>query len=78
MGNSKSNEETKDFFTGFSNTLTSKFDQGFSGIMNTVNAPGNLANSVGQYINSPLGGIMLPILIVGGLFVVSSVISNRR
>ena len=32
-----------------------------------------LANSIGSYINSPLGGIMLPIMIIGGLFVVSTV-----
>jgi len=63
----------KNFFNGFGNGLVDRFDKGYGGIMNTVNAPGNLANSVGEYINSPLGGIMIPIMLVGGLFVVITV-----
>ena len=73
MGNKESNENAEEFFTGFCNGLVDRFDKGFGGIMNTVNAPGNLANSVGEYINSPLGGIMIPIMLVGGLFVVITV-----
>jgi len=73
MGNKESNENAEEFFIGFGNGLVDRFDKGFGGIMNTVNAPGNLANSIGSYINSPLGGIMLPIMIIGGLFVVSTV-----
>ena len=73
MGNKESNENAEEFFTGFGNGLVDRFDKGFGGIMNTVNAPGNLANSVGEYINSPLGGIMIPIMLVGGLCVVITV-----
>ena len=73
MGNKESNENAEEFFNGFGNGLVDRFDKGFGGIMNTVNAPGNLANSVGEYINSPLGGIMIPIMLVGGLFVVITV-----
>ena len=73
MGNKESNENAEEFFTGFGNGLVDRFDQGFGGIMNTVNAPAKLAGSVGEYINSPLGGIMIPIMLVGGLFVVITV-----
>jgi len=73
MGNKESNENAEEFFNGFGNGLVDRFDKGYGGIMNTVSAPGNLANSVGEYINSPLGGIMIPIMLVGGLFVVITV-----
>ncbi len=73
MGNSESNEKAEEFFVGFGNGLVDRFDQGFGGIMNTFNAPAKLAGSVGDYLTSPLGGIMIPIMLVGGLFVVMTV-----
>ena len=72
MGNSKSNEDAKDFFTGFGN----KLEQGFDGLVGSISAPGNLAKALGQYLNSPLGGITIPIIIIGGLFVVSTVLKK--
>ena len=73
MGNKESNEKAEEFFNGFGNGLVDRFDQGFGGIMNTVKATDNLANSLGSYITSPLCGIMLPIMVIGGLFVGSTV-----
>ena len=73
MGNKESNENAEEFFVGFGNGLVDRFDKGYGALLNTASAPGNLANSLGSYLTSPLGGIMLPIMIIGGLFVVSTV-----
>ena len=73
MGNKESNENAEEFFVGFGNGLVDRFDKGYGAILNTASAPANLANSIGSYINSPLGGIMLPIIIIGGLYVASTV-----
>ena len=73
MGNKESNENAEEFFIGFGNGLVDRFDKGYGAILNTASAPANFANSLGSYLNSPLGGIMLPIMIIGGLFVVRTV-----
>lgn len=74
MGNSKSAQGANDFFK----TVGSKLNGLADGVVGTISAPANLAKSMGEYLNSPMGGMMVPILIIGGLYVASQVLSNRR
>ena len=44
-----------------------------SGKTNIISAPGNVANALAGYLHSPLSGITLPIIIVGGLYFITKV-----
>jgi hypothetical protein len=74
MGNSKSAQGANDFFK----TIGSKLNNTADGLINTISAPGNMAKSMGEYLNSPMGGMMVPILALGGLYIASQFLSNRR
>jgi hypothetical protein len=74
MGNTQqSNQDAKDFFYKIGGVL----EKGAGAFTSTIGAPGTLANALSNYINSPLGGITLPIIIIGGMFVASQVLSKR-
>ena len=70
MGNKQSDAGARDFFYGLGGAL----ERGAGAVSSTLGAPGQLANALSSYISSPLGGITLPIIIIGGLYVASQVI----
>jgi len=70
MGNKQSDAGARDFFYGLGGAL----ERGAGAVSSTLGAPGQLANALSSYISSPLGGITLPIIILGGLYVASQVI----
>ena len=69
MGN-ESNKGARDFFFGVGGTL----EKGAGALSSTIGAPGALAGALPNYVSSPLGGITLPIIILGGLYVASQVL----
>jgi hypothetical protein len=74
MGNTQETDKgARDFFYNIGGI----FEKGAGAITSTIAAPGTLANALGNYINSPLGGITLPIIIIGGMFVASQVLTKR-
>ena len=71
MGNTQqSNAGARDFFFGIGGAL----EKQAGALSSSIGAPGQLAGALSNYINSPLGGITLPIIILGGLYVASQVI----
>ena len=70
MGNKQSDHGARDFFFG----LGGVFEKGANAVSSSVGAPGQLAGALSNYINSPLGGITLPIIVLGGLYVASQVL----
>jgi hypothetical protein len=70
MGNKQSDAGARDFFYGIGGAL----EKQAGALSSTLGAPGQLANALSSYISSPLGGITLPIIILGGLYVASQVI----
>ena len=72
MGNEQSDAGARDFFYGVGGTL----EKGAGALSSTIGAPGQLAGALSNYINSHLGGITLPFIILGGLYVVSQVIKK--
>ena len=65
MGTKQSNEGAADFFHTIGGNL-----QGLSNAMtSSISAPGQIAEALSNYISSPLGGITIPIVIIGGIFV---------
>ena len=73
MGTKQSNAGARDFFYGIGGSL----EKGMGALTSTISAPGQLASALSNYISSPLGGITLPIVILGGLYVASQVLSKR-
>ena len=72
MGNKQSDKGARDFFYGVGGV----FEKGGNAISSTLGAPGALAGALSNYI-SPLGGITLPIIVLGGLYVASQVLIKR-
>jgi hypothetical protein len=70
MGNKQSDAGARDFFYGIGGV----FEKQANALSSSIGAPGQLAGALSNYINSPLGGITLPIIILGGLYVASQVI----
>ena len=70
MGNDQSNQEAKDFFQNLGNGIVNRVDKYSNAVTNTLNAPANLANSLGSFLTSPTSGIILPIVALGGLYIV--------
>ena len=73
MGNKQSDKGARDFFYGVGGVL----ERGAGALTSTIGAPGALAGALSNYISSPLGGITLPIIILGGLYVASQVLIKR-
>jgi hypothetical protein len=74
MGNTqKTDKGARDFFYGVGGV----FEKGGNAISSTLGAPGALAGALSNYISSPLGGITLPIIVLGGLYVASQVLIKR-
>jgi hypothetical protein len=72
MGNKQSDKGARDFFYGVGGV----FERGAGALTSTIGAPGALAGALSNYISSPLGGITLPIIILGGLYVASQVLKK--
>jgi len=70
MRNQQSDKRARDFIYG----LGGVWERGGNAISSTIGAPGALAGALSNYISSPLGGITLPIIVLGGLYVASQVL----
>ena len=70
MGSKQSNDNANKFFYGLGGVL----ERGGNAISSTIGAPGALAGALSNYISSPVGGITLPIIVLGGLYVASQVL----
>ena len=66
MGNSESDQRAKDFFYG----VGGKIEKGFDSAVNAATAPMRLMDSMGKFLTSPTTGIILPIVALGGLYIV--------
>ena len=66
MGNSESNEKAERFFMGIGGNI----ERGFNSAVNSATAPMRLLDSMGKFLTSPTTGIILPIVALGGLYIV--------
>ena len=64
MGTSQSNEGAAKFF----GTIAGDLQGVASGAINTINMTAQIINSITGFLSSPLSGITLPIIIIGGLY----------
>ena len=72
MGNKDSNEKADRFFLGLGGVL----ERGANSAINTLTLPQQLFKAGTDFISSPMGSILIPIVAIGGLYVVSQVVKK--
>ena len=77
----KSDRQALNFFKGIGNTIQKPVDTISNKLLQTITMPLSLANNLGNLANnaittldSPLGGITMIIIIIGGFVVASTVL----
>ena len=69
MGNKQSDQGAKDFFYGLGGIL----ERGSNAAINTLTLPQQLLKSTTDFISSPMGSIMIPIMGIGALYVITQI-----
>ena len=69
MGNSKSDQGAKDFFYGVGGIL----ERGANAGVSILTLPQQLMKSATDFISSPMGSLMIPIVAIGGLYVITQI-----
>ena len=69
MGNSNSDAGARDFFYGVGGIL----ERGANTAISTLSLPQQLMKSATDFISSPMGSILIPIVAIGGLYVITQI-----
>ena len=69
MGNKQSDQGARDFFFGLGGIA----ERGANAAINTLTLPQQLMKSATDFISSPMGSIMIPIIAIGGLYVITQI-----
>ena len=72
MGNKQSDAGAERFFGGIGGMFEKTFDAG----LGMMTLPQQMMKGASDFISSPMGGIMLPIIAIGGLYVASQLIKK--
>ena len=73
MGNDQSNRGAEKFFGGIGGIL----ERGANAAVNTMTLPQQLMKSATDFVSSPMGSIMIPIVALGGLYIASQVLIKK-
>jgi hypothetical protein len=69
MGNKQSDQGAKDFFYGLGGVL----ERGANAGVGMLTLPQQLLKSTTDFISSPMGSIMIPIMGIGALYVITQI-----
>ena len=72
MGNKQSDEGAERFFGGIGGIL----EKGANAAVGTLTIPQQLFKSATDFISSPMGSLMIPIVAIGGLYIASQVVKK--
>jgi len=72
MGNEQSNRGAEKFFFGLGGIA----ERGANAAVNTLTLPQQLMKSATDFISSPMGSLMIPIVAIGGLYIASQVVKK--
>ena len=73
MGNEQSNRGAEKFFGGLGGIL----ERGANAGVSALTLPLQLLKSATDFVSSPMGSIMIPIVALGGLYIASQVLIKR-
>jgi hypothetical protein len=69
MGNKQSDQGAKDFFYGLGGVL----ERGANAGVGLLTLPQQLMKSATDFVSSPMGSIMIPIMGIGALYVITQI-----
>ena len=69
MGNKQSDAGARDFFYGVGGIL----ERGANAGIGMLTLPQQLMKSATDFISSPMGSLMIPIVAIGGLYVITQI-----
>ena len=69
MGNKQSDQGAKDFFYGLGGVL----ERGANAGVGLLTLPQQLMKSATDFVSSPIGSIMIPIMGIGALYVITQI-----
>ena len=69
MGNKQSDAGARDFFYGVGGIL----ERGANAGVGMLTLPQQLMKSATDFISSPMGSLMIPIVAIGGLYVITQI-----
>ena len=69
MGNKQSDQGAKDFFYGLGGVL----ERGANAGVGMLTLPQQLLKSATDFVSSPMGSIMIPIMGIGALYVITQI-----
>jgi hypothetical protein len=69
MGNKQSDQGAKDFFYGLGGVL----ERGANAGVGMLTLPQQLMKSATDFVSSPMGSIMIPIMGIGALYVITQI-----
>ena len=69
MGNKQSDQGAKDFFYGLGGVL----ERGANAGVGMLALPQQLMKSATDFVSSPMGSIMIPIMGIGALYVITQI-----
>ena len=72
MGNKDSSDKADRFFLGLGGIL----ERGASAGISAMTLPQQLLKAGTDFISSPMGGILIPIVAIGGLYVASQIVKK--
>ena len=72
MGNKQSDAGAERFFGGLGGIL----ERGGNAVVGTLTLPQQLMKSATDFISSPMGSLMIPIVAIGGLYIASQVVKK--
>lgn len=70
MGNENSNEKAEQFFNNLGDQFVQRTNRFNDLFYQTASIPSQITGAATQFLTSPMSGIMLPIIAIGGLIVV--------
>ena len=73
MGNEQGNRGAEKFFGGIGGIL----EKGANAAVGTLTIPQQLMKSATDFVSSPIGSIMIPIMGIAGLYIASQVLMKR-
>ena len=72
MGNKDSSDKADRFFLGLGGIA----ERGANSAISVLSLPQQLMKSATDFISSPMGGILIPIVAIGGLYVASQIVKK--
>ena len=70
MGNENSNEKAQQFFENLGDQIQQRTDRANDLFYKTASIPSQIVGAATQFLTSPMSGLIIPIVALGGLYIV--------